>query len=559
MSTFLHFSHAEALSSEPTLSLGREHDARHNGGGDSIIELLRCRGWISWRALRPQGPGDGPISDTATVADRQTSEGQYGSEGKLEEQSPLCTTPFPVLFIVLAVLGGALNSGFLIAGGFTIFCAGPGGALMAFALTLVALYAVMMSLMELRSVIPEDVPYYMFGAHVLGQAVGAAMAWNFWLMWISIVAYEIVAVGHIVHFWIPHIHSAVWCPLLFLFCVAIVVINTKYYTLAEHGFTMLKLCGVVVALIIGALVASGKIGDHKYGVENWHRGDAPFVGGVLGIACAAVYSNFAVVGTEAAAVMAMRSCNPRGRYLVPAIVCGGMAVLFFTTVFVTGLIIPYDSNWFISDRAAGESAESSTFTYVFDQAKVYVGAHIINAVLLLTALFDCCASLYVSSSLLQDLAARSLAPRVLKQLPMQGRASEVPTFCLVACSVVALTIWALSLISVKYALSIISGAVGMSGFIMWGAISVMHCKVRWSKRFRDLAKSTEDAYRAWLFPVGPVYCLLYVIMAIGGLIWVSIWIGFEVNMFLLATTQLFIFIILLVGAVVAQYFGHCRC
>ncbi|KAJ2903767.1 hypothetical protein GGI21_004390, partial [Coemansia aciculifera] len=206
----------------------------------------------------------------------QTSAERSGSEGKLEEQSPLCTTPFPMLYIFLSVLGGALNSGFLIAGGFTIFCAGPGGALVAFALTLVALYMVMTSLMELRSVIPDNVPYYMFAAHVLGQAVGAATAWTFWFMWISIVAYEIVAVGHIVQFWIPHVHTAVWCPLLFLCCVAVVVINTKYYTAAEHGFTMLKLCGVVVALIVGALVASGKIGGHKYGTENWHRGDAPF-------------------------------------------------------------------------------------------------------------------------------------------------------------------------------------------------------------------------------------------------------------------------------------------
>ncbi|KAJ2909581.1 hypothetical protein GGI21_001739, partial [Coemansia aciculifera] len=121
--------------------------------------------------------------------------------------------------------------------------------------------------------------------------------------------------------------------------------------------------------------------------------------------------------------------------------------------------------------------------------------------------------------------------------------------------IVALTIWALSNISVKYALSIISGAVGVSGFIMWGAISIIHCRVRWSKKFQEVAKSTEGAYRAWLFPVGPIFCLLYVVSAIGGLIWVAVWLGFEVNMFLLATTQLYIFVVLLVIAAVAQYFG----
>ncbi|KAJ2792757.1 hypothetical protein GGI18_000128 [Coemansia linderi] len=503
-----------------------------------------------------------PAFDTATVANSQASMENGIAEnvdGKLETKSPFLTTPLSILHIALSILGGALSSGFLLAGGFTIFCAGPGGALVAFALATIALYMVMTSLMEIRSVIPDSVPYYMFGAHVLGQTVGAALAWNFWLMWISIIAYEVAAVGHILQFWVPHVHSAVWCLPLFLCCFAIVVINTKYYTAAEHSFTMLKLCGVVVALICGALVASGKIGGHKYGLENWHRGEAPFVGGALGIACAAVYSSFSIVGAEAAAVMAMRTCSPRVRHLVPAFVCGGLAILFLTSIFITGLVVSYDSAWFTSNSDAGDSAESSTFTYIFELARLHAGADIVNAVLLVTALFDCCAALYVSSALLQDLGMRGLAPRFLREREGNGQGRDFSVYCLATSSIVALTIWGLSYISAKYSLSIIAGAIGVSGFIMWGSVAVMHIRVRCAKRFRDVAKSIDGAYRAWLFPVGPIFCLLYVVSSLGGVIWVAVWLGFLVDMFLLATSQLLIFVILLLVAATVQYFGYCRC
>ncbi|KAJ2108684.1 hypothetical protein GGI16_001029 [Coemansia sp. S142-1] len=479
------------LSRTTTLSRVPTLNAEHVRVRGSVVEPLSSRGWMVWRALRPPGPDEYPESDASTITNSQASiesNIREGIDGKLGAKSPFLTSSFSVLHITLSVLGGALSSGFLIAGGFTIFCAGPGGALVAFALTMLALYAVMTSLMELRCVIPDNVPYYLFSAHVLGQTVGAASAWNYWLMWISIITYEVAAFGHILHFWVPHVHPAVWCVPMFLCCFAIVIINTKYYTVAEHSFTMLKLCGILVALICGSLIAAGKLGDHKYGLENWHQGDAPFVGGALGVACAAVYSGFSIVGAEAAATMALRTCTPRGR-----------------------------------------------------------------------PLFDCCAALYVSSALLQDLAMRSLAPRFLRKPLGQGQGQEFSVYCLIVGSVVALTLWGLSNIGTKYSLSIIAGAIGVSGYIMWGLVAIMHCKIRWTKKFRNVAKSLDGMYRAWLFPVGPIFCLAYVISALGGVIWVAVWLGFLVDMFLLATSQLIVFIILLIVAATVQYFGYCRC
>ncbi|KAJ2909888.1 hypothetical protein GGI21_001430, partial [Coemansia aciculifera] len=132
-------------------------------------------------------------------------------------------------------------------------------------------------------------------------------------------------------------------------------------------------------------------------------------------------------------------------------------------MFVTGLVIPYNSDWFINDRETGESAESSTSTYVFDEAKVYVGAHIINAVLLLTAHFDY--ALLCSRGNAAGLGNKVIGAAHIKPATKNERSGDVFAYCLAICSIVASTIWALSNISFKYAQSIISSAVGVSGFI----------------------------------------------------------------------------------------------
>ncbi|KAI8322852.1 hypothetical protein GQ54DRAFT_287295 [Martensiomyces pterosporus] len=458
----------------------------------------------------------------------------------------------------MAILGAALNSGFLIAGGLTINVGGPGGALVAFALSILMVYAVITSLMEVAALMPADVPYYMYGAKILGRAVGAALAWNFWLSWIAAVAYEVIASGIIIQFWLPHVHSSVWCLLALVMCACIVAFDAKYYSAAETGFTMLKLCAIIAAIVAGAAVAAGAVGGHRYGFENWQTQDGPFFGGIGGIICASVLANFATQGAEVAAAMATKSRNPKTRRYIPWVVCGVLAALFITSIFVTGLILPQNS--ILASGDVAEAADASVFTVIFQKAGLKPATHIMNVVILLSVLFDCCTCLYISSTVLQDLAARSLAPSFL--CSTRGQAISAPS--LIVCCALALVMWGLSYIHDGTALMIIAGAIGVAGFITWGSIAIMHCIVRWSKAFREMrqeqkASSDGTAYLAMAFPLSPAYCLLYELTVVIGLIYIAFWANFDVGIFLFATVQFCIFAMLLVVAAICQRYGLCLC
>ncbi|KAJ2009171.1 hypothetical protein GGI04_000684 [Coemansia thaxteri] len=507
-----------------------------------VIEPLRSRGWYAWWALREtRGSDEGLQSDASTV-----QSAPRGGLGELRAQAPFDQTEVAVWQIVLTTLGGGVGSGFLLAGGFTIFSAGPGGALVAFGISVAMLFAVMTSLIEVREAMGEAGPYYMLVVRVLGAAVGAAIAWNFWLLWVSIAAYEVVAVGYIVRFWAPHVHPAVWGPVALVCCAGVAAGNSRWYARAEHAFSVLRLGAVLALVVVGALVASGRVGGHAYGTENWRHGEAPFVGGVVGIIAATVYSNFSVVGVEAAAAMAVKS--RKATRVVPVAVCGTLAVVFLSSVLVVGLVVPYDSGWFRTGEV-GDSAASSVFTFITEQARMYAAAHVVNVLLLASALFDCCASLYVAAALLGDLATRALAPQWVRGHPARS---------LAACTALALAGWGLGCINPEYALAILAGAIGVGGSITWCTIAYMHCSLRWSRRLKE-KRSSAVHYRAPLFPLGPLLCLAYLPATLTTLVVLAVWAGFSAQLFLFATAQLFVFLILVAAAAIAQRFGFCCC
>ncbi|KAJ1964039.1 hypothetical protein GGI12_001678 [Dipsacomyces acuminosporus] len=454
-------------------------------------------------------------SQTATslTVVASASSDSLSKKRELTTQSPLYSSSLSLKHIVLAILGGVLNSGFFISGGLSIKISGPAGALIAFALSIALVLCVITSLLEVGSSMPADVPYYMYASKMLGKPAGAALAWMFWLAWISGVAYVVVASGLIVQFWLPQVHSSVWCLCTLVACAAIVFFNAKYYSAAETGFTIFKLCGVLAAVVLGAAIAAGTIGGHKHGFENWKANGGPVSGGIMGIVGALIFSNFSVLGAEAAASMAIRSSDPRTKRCVPAVVCGVLAALYITSIFVTGLILPQRSSiW----NHTTESADSSSLTHIFQMAGLRPAAHIMNVVLLLTILFDCCSCLYISSVVLQDLASRSLAPRFLRSAD-PSRAS-VPS--LSVCCACALVMWAMSYIKTNNALAIYVGTVSTSGLLNWAAIAVMQFKLRWSKPPKHSQAAT--AYQAIGFPLGPVYCLLYVAAFVVGIVCIGI-------------------------------------
>ena len=92
--------------------------------------------------------------------------------------------------ISMIAIGGCIGTGLFLASGLSIHQAGPGGALLAFAIMGVMVYFLMTSLGEMASFMPTTGSFYTYGSHFVDPAFGFAQGINYWFNWAITLAAE---------------------------------------------------------------------------------------------------------------------------------------------------------------------------------------------------------------------------------------------------------------------------------------------------------------------------------------------------------------------------------
>jgi len=100
----------------------------------------------------------------------------------------------------MIAIGGAIGTGLFVASGGTISQAGPGGALVAYALVGLMVFLLMQSLGEMSAKIPVAGSFQSFATRFVSPSFGFAIGWNYWFNWAITVAAELVAAGIIMDF-----------------------------------------------------------------------------------------------------------------------------------------------------------------------------------------------------------------------------------------------------------------------------------------------------------------------------------------------------------------------
>ncbi|MDU4704518.1 MAG: amino acid permease, partial [Corynebacterium sp.] len=83
----------------------------------------------------------------------------------------------------MIAIGGAIGTGLFVASGATISQAGPGGALIAYALIGIMVWLVMQSLGEMAAYLPVPGSFQEYGRRYVSESFGFAMGWNYWFNW----------------------------------------------------------------------------------------------------------------------------------------------------------------------------------------------------------------------------------------------------------------------------------------------------------------------------------------------------------------------------------------
>ncbi|AOH57004.1 amino acid permease [Peribacillus muralis] len=410
--------------------------------------------------------------------------------------------------LMMISLGGTIGTGLFLASGGAIHSAGPGGALVAYAVIGIMVYYLMTSLAEMAAYMPVAGSFRVYASKFVDPSFGFAIGWNYWYNWAITIAAELAAVVLIMKFWFPDTPSFIWSAIALVMMFLINYMSVKGFGEAEFWFAMIKVVTVVIFLITGVLIILGIMGGKDpIGFSNFTMGNGPFNGGFFTILGVFMAAGFSFQGTELLGVTAGESEDPE-KNIPKAIrsVFWRIILFYILAIFVIGMIIP-----FTDSRLLSEDVAVSPFTLVFERAGLAFAASIMNAIILSSVLSAGNSGMYASTRMLWDLARDGKAPKFLGKLDKRG----VPVNALIVTALVGCLAFLASFFGDGVVYIWLLNASGMAGFVTWVGIAIAHYRFRkaYSAQGLDL---NELPYRAKGFPFGPIFALVLCIIIIIG-------------------------------------------
>lgn len=410
----------------------------------------------------------------------------------------------------MIAIGGAIGTGLFVASGASISTAGPGGALVAYALIGVMVYFLMTSLGEMATLMPVSGSFETYATRFVDPALGFALGWNYWYNWAITVACELVAGALVMKFWFPDVPGVIWSGLFLVLLFALNFTSAKMYGEAEFWFAGIKVVTIFIFLAVGVLMIFGIMGGHNTGFQNWTIEDAPFSGGFATIFSIAMVAGFSFQGTELVGIAAGESENPE-KNVPKAIntVFWRILIFYIGALTIIGFVLPYtDPNLL---KAGTDNIAMSPFTLIFERAGLGIAAAVMNAVILTSVLSCGNSGLYASSRMLYAMAQEGKAPAFLKKVSKSG----VPVNCLYFTTAISLIAFLGYLVGENTVYLWLVNASGMAGFIAWLGIAISHYRFR--KAYLLQGGDLKDLkYRSKLFPLGPIIALVLCTIVIVG-------------------------------------------
>lgn len=400
----------------------------------------------------------------------------------------------------MIAIGGSIGTGLFVASGATIAQAGPGGALVAYAVIGLMVYFLMTSLAELAAYMPVSGSFATYGARYVDEGFGFALGWNYWYSWAITIAVELAAAQLVMRYWFPDTPGIVWSASFMVLMFGLNAFSVKGFGEAEFWFALIKVVTVVAFIAVGGLMILGILrGAAPATWQNLTVGDAPFVGGFPAMIGVAIVAGFSFQGTELIGIAAGEAADP-AKTIPRAVrqVFWRILLFYVLAIFVIGVLIPYSDPSLLNGDL--KSVGVSPFALVFRNAGLALAAAMMNAVILTALLSAGNSGMYASARMLHHMATDGLAPAIFKRLTSNG----VPLFALLATCAVGSLCFLTSLFESNAVYLWLLNLSGMTGFIAWLGIAISHYRFR-----RGFVAQGHDLailpYRATFFPFGPLF------------------------------------------------------
>jgi len=404
----------------------------------------------------------------------------------------------------MIAIGGSIGTGLFLASGATIASAGPGGALLAYALIGIMIYFLMTSLGELATHNPTSGAFFTYGTKYVEGGFGFALGWNYWYNWAITVAFELVAVQFIMKFWFPDIPGFYWSAIFLAVIFGINALTVKGFGESEFFFSLVKVLAIIAFIIIGIwMIAKIMLTPGVSAFANWSVGEAPFVGGFQALIGVAMIAGFSFQGTEMVGVAAGESKDPQKTIPVAIKQIFWRILLFYIVcIFIIGTLVAYNDPRLLQ-AAATEDVALSPFTLLYEKAGFAFAASMMNAVILTAILSAGNSGMYSSTRMLFDMARKGSAPKLFAHLDPRG----VPMNALYATTAIAALCFLTTFFGEQEVFNWLLNMSGMCGFIVWLGIAISHYRFR--KGYLAQGYQLEGlAYRAKFFPFAPWFAFI---------------------------------------------------
>ncbi|MDP5226663.1 MULTISPECIES: amino acid permease [Arthrobacter] len=401
-------------------------------------------------------------------------------------------------------LGSAIGTGLFYGSSDAIQSAGP-AVLLAYVAGGAVVFMVMRALGEMAVRHPVAGSFGQYASRYLGPFSGFLTGWTYVFEMFVVALADVTAFGVYMGFWFPNVERWVWILAAVFIIAGVNLVSVKVFGELEFWFSIIKITAIIAMIVGGiAIIMFGLSNQtpHAAGLSNLtdHGGFAP--NGLWGLLTSFTVVMFAFGGTEVIGITAGEAQDPK-KVIPKAINSVPVRILFFY-ILTLGIIMTLQP-W---DKINGEA---SPFVSIFSSLGLTGAAHVLNAVVITSALSAINADIFGAGRMLHGLAQQGQAPKAF----MKTSKSGVP-FMTVLTMVASLLMGVLLNVWFHDQIFFLIAALAtFATVVVWLVILISHVRMK-AEIKRDNLLPSEFPVPLW--PLGSyiaIAFILFVIVMIG--------------------------------------------
>ncbi len=312
--------------------------------------------------------------------------------------------------IQLIAIGGAIGTGLFMGSGKTISVAGP-AVILVYMIIGFMLYFVMRAMGELLLSKSGYRNFADFAADILGPWAGYFVGWTYWFCWIVTGVADVIVIASVyVKFWADSFPVWVTALVVIGILLALNLPSVRGFGETEFWFALIKIVAISALIVVGlVMIVTGfeHAGATASFANLFNHGGGFFGGGWIGFVGGFQIAVFAFVGIELVGTAAAETKDPEHN-LPKAVNAIPVRILLFYvgSLVVLMSVVPWTRF----------SADESPFVMLFSLAGLGAAAHLVNLVVLTSALSSANSGIYSTSRMLYGLSTDGDAPRQFGKL-----------------------------------------------------------------------------------------------------------------------------------------------